>query len=202
MSAYLDALPAPPGARVDAAMAGRGRELFRTNCTQCHNVDQGKFVPPTLVELKTLWPGYLPIPAGKRGDSNLSAILNSPGGYDDKMIVVDASDRGEKRGHALPLLLDLARTNIFLHDGSVSSLDSLLNPVRGENAPHPFYLAGASERADVAEFLKGLDTGAAGQTQQADTKPREERSRFSPVMLFPAAAGGLVWLKLRRRRAA
>lgn len=200
MSAYLDALPAPPGAQVNAETAARGRELFRTNCTQCHNVDQGKFVPPTLVEMKTIWPGYLPIPVGKRGDSKLSAILNSPGGYDDKMIIVDASDRGERRGHALPLLLDLARTNIFLHDGSVSSLDNLLNPARGENAPHPFYLADAARRAEMVEFLRSLDTGSAVEGRQAAVNQRTPPSGFSLQLFFPALAAGLIWIKLRWRR--
>lgn len=158
MSAYLDSLPAPSGAKVNAETAARGRELFRANCTQCHNADQSKFVPPMLVEMKTIWPGYLPIPVGKRGDSKLSTILNSPGIFDDKMVVVDASDRGEKRGNALPLLLDLARTNMFLHDGSVSSLDSLLDPARGDTAPHPFYFSDAKARADMVEFLRSLDT--------------------------------------------
>jgi hypothetical protein len=200
MSAYLDALQAPPGAQVDAGMAGRGRELFRTNCTQCHNVDQGKFVPPTLVEMKTIWPGYLPIPVGKRGDSKLSTILNSPGGYDDKMIIVDASDRGERRGHAMPLLLDLARTNIFLHDGSVSSLDSLLDPVRGENAPHPFYLADAKQRADIVEFLKGLDTNSSGKERQAAANQHVPQ-QHSVFPLWPGLfviAAGMIWMRVRR----
>jgi mono/diheme cytochrome c family protein len=159
MNAYLDKLQAPAGAKVNAEMAARGGALFRGNCTQCHNVDQSKFVPPMLVEMKTIWPGYVPLPAGKRGDTKLSMILNSPGMFDDKMIVVDASDRGEKRGVALPLLLDLARTTIFLHDASVRSLDHLLDPVRGSHAPHPFYFSDAAQRADMVEFLKGLDTG-------------------------------------------
>ena len=161
MNSYLDALPAPQGEQVNAESAGRGREVFRSQCTQCHNVDQNMFVPPTLVDLKTLWPGYAPEPAGTRGDSKLSAILNSPGGFDDKMIVVDASDRGEKRGNALPLLLDLARTTIFLHDASVRSLDDLFDPRRGDTAPHPFYVRDAATRKDLIEFLRGLETSGA-----------------------------------------
>lgn len=158
MNAYLDKLQAPTGAKVDAAMSREGRELFRSNCTNCHNVDQSKFVPPMLVEMKTIWPAYLPVPVGMRGDSKLSTILNSPGIFDDKMIVVDASDRGEKRGNAMPMLLDLARTTVFLHDASVASLDQLLDPVRGKTAPHPFYVADPARRAEMVAFLKGLDT--------------------------------------------
>ncbi len=85
------------------------RNRVRARCTSCHNVDQRKFVPPMLVELATMWPQYVPLPVGKRGNSKLDTVLNAPGGYDDKMVVVDASMRGEKRGVALPLLLDLAR---------------------------------------------------------------------------------------------
>ncbi|MDQ3214369.1 MAG: hypothetical protein M3Q85_16950, partial [Acidobacteriota bacterium] len=138
----------------------RGREMFRGSCTACHNVDQSKAVPAMLVELKTLWPAYVPIPAGMRGDGKLSTILNAPGTFDDKMIVVDASDRGEKRGNAMPLLLDLARTILFLHDASVPSLDALLDPRRGKNAPNPFYIDGVEDRKAMIEFLRGLETGS------------------------------------------
>ena len=202
MNAYLDALQSPPGAQVNAEMATRGRELFRTNCTQCHSVDQSKFVPPMLVDLKTLWPGYTPFPAGKRGDSKLSTIQNSSGTFDDKMIVVDASDRGEKRGNAMPLLLDLARTNIFLHDASVPSLDNLLDPVRGESAPHPFYLAEASQRADMVEFLRGLDTNPSGKERQTamspQSPPQQQRSGFPLWAGIFLVAFGTIWMKIKQ----
>ncbi|MDQ3666567.1 MAG: c-type cytochrome [Acidobacteriota bacterium] len=199
MNAYLDQLPAPAGAKVNAEMAARGREVFRANCTQCHNVDQSKFVPPMLVEMKTIWPGYTPIPVGKRGDPKLSTIQNSAGIFDDKMIVVDASDRGEKRGNAMPLLLDLARTNIFLHDGSVSSLDNLLDPMRGDNAPHPFYLADASQRADMVEFLRSLDTTSSNRATRSTVRPQPEKHESLPLWAgFFVAAAGIVWLNAKK----
>lgn len=89
----------------------------------------------------------------------LSPIEDSPGGYDDKMVVVDASERGEKRGVTLPLLLDLARKPAFLHDNSVLGLDAILDSKRGAKSPHPFYFKDAAQRADVVTFLRGLDTG-------------------------------------------
>lgn len=116
-------------------------------------------VPQTLVALPTLWPGYVPVPAGTRGDTHLSPILNAPGIFDDKMIVVDASDRGEPRGNALPLLLDLARTTRFLHDASVRSLDQLLDPARGARSPHPFYLTDPCRAPRGGRVLRSLDTG-------------------------------------------
>ncbi len=83
------------------------------------------------------------------------------------MIAPPTHEKSTDQYCALPLLLDLARTNIFLHDGSVSSLDNLLDPVRGDNAPHPFYLADASQRADMVEFLRGLDTNSSSKRDQA-----------------------------------
>ena len=88
------------------------------------------------------------------------------------MVVVDASGRGLNRGVALPLLLDLARTNIFLHDASVPSLNNLLDPTRGNNAPHAFYVVDASQRADMVEFLRGLDAGNSVQERQAAAIPQ------------------------------
>ncbi len=159
MTAYCFSLQAPPGAKVNKEMAARGRTLFRQNCTSCHNVDQSKPVNAKLIDLKTMWPGYSPETAGMRGDPKQSPIINSPGNYDDKMVVIDASDHGEPRGVALPLLLDLDRTTLFLHDASVTSLDQLLNPERGRMAPHPFYFSAADQRSDMVAFLRSLDTG-------------------------------------------
>jgi hypothetical protein len=89
----------------------------------------------------------------------LNPVMNTPGSiFDDKMEVVNASARGEVRGIAMPLLLDLARKPVFLHDNSVANLDDLLDAKRGADVPHPFYLS-RSQRADVVQFLKGLDTG-------------------------------------------
>ena len=91
----------------------------------------------------------------------LNPILNTVENiFDDKMAVVNASIRGSIRGTAMPLLLDLARKPNFLHDNSVPNLDSLLNPSRGATAPHPFYFSDSAERADMVEFLRGLDTGS------------------------------------------
>lgn len=164
LNAYLASLPAPKGMQEDAQAVGRGREFFRANCTSCHNADQSKPVPPMVVEMKKIWPGYKPIVVMKR-QPPLSPVQNSIGSYDDKMIVVDASARGEPRGVALPLLLDLGRKNTFLHDGQVTGgLDELLNSKRGTSAPHPFYVDD-DLRADVVAFLRNLDTGDANPTR-------------------------------------
>jgi mono/diheme cytochrome c family protein len=157
MSAYISRLPAPRGARVDPAAFARGRETFRAQCTACHNADQSKPVPPLIVGLKQLWPGYRPLVMMPR-IKKLGPVQNSPGIYDDKLIIADATKRGDPKGIPMPLLLDLARKQRFLHDASVPGLNSLLDPRRGAKQPHPFYVADPGRRADMIAFLRGVDT--------------------------------------------
>lgn len=157
LNTYLASLPAPQGMAGDPATVARGREVFRASCTVCHNVDQGKPVSAILVPMKRIYPGYQPTVLAKRTPP-LSPIQNAPGTFDDKMIVVDASPAGGIRGNALPLLLDLGRKPVFLHDDSVSSLDALLNGQRGASAPHPFYVQDAGDRAALITFLRAMDT--------------------------------------------
>ncbi len=157
LRAYLESLPAPAGARVNPAVASRGRRAFVANCSSCHNPDQSKPVSPDQVAMNRIWPGYRPTILALR-DPPLDPIQNAPGTFDDKMIVVDASPGGGHRGNAIPMLLDLASKPMFLHDGSVHSLEELLNPRRGGASPHPFYIADAKRRAEVVQFLRGLDT--------------------------------------------
>ena len=162
LNAYLVKLQAPKGAKVDAQVAARGRQLFRaTGCTGCHNVDQAKPVPTFIVPMKTIFPGDAPVILAERTPP-LTPIEHTPGStFDLKMAILNASLRGGQRGIALPLLLDLARKPVFLHDDSVSSLDNLLDSARGPTAPHPFYLSDTSQRAELVNFLRSLDTSSA-----------------------------------------
>ena len=202
MNAYLDSLPAPAGVDGDRQAIARGRQLFRTvGCTGCHNVDQSKFVPPFIVPMKTIFPGDNPVVLAPR-QPPLNPVLNTAGNiFDDKMAVVNASLRGEDRGIALPLLLDLARKPVFLHDNSVPSLDNLLNPSRGPMVPHPFYLSDAGQRADMAEFLRSLDTNSSSKATRASMSPPTRASGFLAWSgLFVLFTGvGLLKLRLSHR---
>ncbi len=109
-----------------------------------------------MIELQDLWPDYKPEVLAKRMPP-FSPVQNSPGSYDDKMIVVDASNR-DKRGHAVAMLLDLGRKQAFLHDASVRGLEQLLNPARGDKSPHPFYLQDGTKRNDVIAYLHSRRT--------------------------------------------
>ncbi|HEY0250094.1 MAG TPA: hypothetical protein VGC41_01155, partial [Kofleriaceae bacterium] len=156
MSGYMDSLQAPAGKSGDSASIARGRTLFRQECTSCHNVDQSKFVPSMLIPMATIFPGDDPVVLAQRTPP-LNPIENTVASiFDDKMVVVNASLRGDIRGIALPLLLDLARKPVFLHDNSVPSLDNLFDSSRGPMAPHPFYLSG-QDRADMIALLESFE---------------------------------------------
>lgn len=119
-------------------------------------------MPAFIVPMKTVFPGDNPTILAQR-EPPLNPVQDTPGNFfDDKMAVVNASIRGEERGIALPLLLDLARKPVFLHDNSVPSLDNLLDPKRGPMAPHPFFLSKPKARKDMVEFLRGLDAKSSG----------------------------------------
>nr|MBA3319330.1 hypothetical protein [Gemmatimonadales bacterium] len=155
MNAYLAGLAAPTGMGGSAD----GRQLFRTvGCTECHNVDQGQPVPTFIVPMATIFPGDDPDTLATRQPPLNPVVNTAPSIFDDKMVIVNASIRGDIRGTALPLLLDLARKPVFLHDNSVPTLDNLLDPGRGATAPHPFYLTDPGQRAQVVAFLQGLGT--------------------------------------------
>ena len=160
MNAYLFALAAPAGAAVDANVVSSGGVLFQTvGCTNCHNVSQARFVPTFIVPMRTIFPGDNPVVLLPARMPPLNPIINTVANiFDDKMAVVNASLRGLERGTGLPLLLDLARKPVFLHDNSVPSLDSLFNPSRGSSAPHPFYLSDTAQRNDIVQFLRSLGT--------------------------------------------
>ena len=157
LNAYLVALPAPPGEQGNSGAVARGREAFRTvGCTMCHNVDQSKRVPSHLVPMKTIFPGDNPVTLAMRMPP-LNPVLDTPRYlFDDKMAVVNASARGDIRGIALPLLMDLARKPVFLHDDTVPTLNVLFDAARGANAPHAFFISDMNQRADIIAFLRSL----------------------------------------------
>lgn len=162
LNAYLSSLLSPAGRVDDAAAVARGRTAFTSaGCVACHNSDQSRPVPTTIHAMKRIFPGDRPVVLAPRMPP-LNPVLDTPRNFfDDKMAVVNASLRGEKRGNAMPLLLDLARKPVFLHDDSVRGLPALFDPRRGALAPHPFYLRNQRQRADVIAFLRSLDSRGA-----------------------------------------
>lgn len=158
LNAYVIKLDAPKGEKGDRQAISRGRDLFRTQgCTVCHNVDQSKPVPANIIPMKTIFPGDNPVTLAQRMPP-LNPVMDTPGFFfDDKMAVLNATLRGDVRGTAMPLLFDLARKPVFLHDNSVPSLDNLFDPSRGADAPHPFYLTDMNQRMNIIAYLRSLD---------------------------------------------
>ena len=160
MNAYVFSLRSPPGIISDSAAFARGKTLFTSStigCTSCHNANNSQAVINEVIDMKTIFPGDNPVILATRMPP-LTPIENTVGyTFDDKMAVINASLRGLNRGIALPLLMDLARKPVFLHDNSVASLDDLLNPARGPNDPHPFYLNSENDRSDMIVYLNALD---------------------------------------------
>lgn len=165
MNAYTDSLPAPKApAGLDTSMIASGKNVFRTNCTTCHNVDQSVKVPTFIVAENQLLTAYNPTVLAQRPvelpfrPTAYLPVQDDPTTiFDDKTIFVDASERGDIRGSALPLLLDLARKDKFLHDSSVTGLSLLLDPARGAVAPHAFFITDTTQRAQLVQFLESLE---------------------------------------------
>lgn len=157
LSAYVVNLPAPLATAYDLDAAIEGREDFQAfGCVDCHRAEGDEPVAPFVVPLAELWPGYSPMMIAERQDP-LNDVQNSPGTYDDRVVVLNASLRGEPRGYAMPLMHALETRESYLHDGSVATLEELLSPTRGEDAPHPFYVPDANRNA-VVQFLLSIDT--------------------------------------------
>jgi len=157
-NAYMVSLAAPAGENGDPRAIARGLDTFRSQgCVTCHNVDQSRRVPSFLIPMKTLFPGDNPVTLAQRKPP-LNPVLDTPGVFfDDKMAIFNASIfRGDVRGGAMPLLLDLARKPAFLHDDTVPTMNVLFDASRGANAPHPFYVSDQRQRADLITFLRSL----------------------------------------------
>ena len=180
MNAYLDSTRAPAGDKSDAKAIAAGRLAFRTQCTTCHNDDSSRPVPENIVAFNAsvdlytnapmrpaLFPGYNGVLVAPRPGLPFEPLVpardDATSIFDDKLIINEPSNFQQPRGDALPLLLDLKRKPSFLHDDEVKaatptdSLSLLLDPARGPNAPHPFYLPDAATRAAVVAFLQSLD---------------------------------------------
>lgn len=159
LNAYVFALPSPQGMMRDDPRIATGHAAFASaGCTTCHNADQSRAVPTTIHAMLRIYPGDRPMLLAPRTPP-LNPILNTvPSFFDDKMSVVNASLRGEKRGVAMPLLLDLARKPNFLHDSSVPNLERLLDGSRGAMAPHPFAIRDKARRTAVIAYLRSRDS--------------------------------------------
>jgi hypothetical protein len=168
LRAYTDQLQPPAAPKIPAERIALGRSIFEARCASCHTVDPKQAVKPEITPLNKLYSPYNPTVLLSR-PAPLSPVQKSfdegPNpSYDNEIVVVNASLRGASVGYAKPLLLGLEGRKDFLHDGSVEGPDTvsalrwLLNPERGNQAPHPFFISDINERDTVVDYLRSRDT--------------------------------------------
>lgn len=180
LNAYTNTLQSPAPGPFDVSLAAAGKTIFATTggCSGCHQLDPNKFVPPMILPIKAMYPGYNPTVIFTR-PAPLSPIQKSSGGpspfYDNRLIVADATREGLVKGFALPLKVDLARRSALLHDDEIfgpsgtfdEAADTMMNPAkRDPKAAHPFFVPDANDRKAVVEFLKSLGTSPVTFTPQ------------------------------------
>src|SRR5262249_16465207 len=68
LNAYTNSLQSPAAGRFDPAMAALGQSVFGGSggCTGCHQLSPNKFVPPIIIPITALYPGYNPTVLFKR----------------------------------------------------------------------------------------------------------------------------------------
>jgi hypothetical protein len=170
LNAYTNSLQSPAPGPFDVTLAARGKTVFAGSggCTGCHQLDPNKFVPPIVFPIKAMYPGNNPTVVFMRPAPSLPF-------YDNRLIVPDARREGNVKGFGLPLKVDLARRTALLHDDEIfgvsgtldEAADIMMNPAaRDAKAAHPFFIADATDRRAVVEFMKSLGTSPVTFTTQ------------------------------------
>jgi hypothetical protein len=121
--AFIETLqpPAYPFA-TDEALAARGQPLFEANCTQCHGTYGENWTYPNLV-----------IDLARIGTDPAVALAGTGGSEDRFLRWLGESFYGESarlapaRGYIAPPLDGVWATAPYLHNGSVPTIDALLN---------------------------------------------------------------------------
>lgn len=158
VSGYLTALfPLPPAASDPAAIA-RGRASYDVACAVCHGAFRGLGVLP-MIPLSELKLDYDPTTLLVRGFPFTDVRDDTGTIYDDRVVLFDNLYREAPvpavvRDIPAPRLIGLHLRGPMLHNGSVPSLDALLDPGRGPAAPHAYYVPIRTERDDLVEFLR------------------------------------------------
>jgi len=108
LNAYLFNLQALP-AWSPTRLRSRGRSYSAPSAARAAITWIRGVSPTFIVPMKTIFPGDDPMVLSEQRDPPLNPVLIPGRLFDDKMAVVNASQRGLERGIALPLLLDPAQ---------------------------------------------------------------------------------------------
>jgi len=150
--------------------ARRGFEVFRDptrgNCVACHLVDQ-KYALFTDRQFHNIGIGFS------------EGVQHDRGRYD---ITRNAADLGAFK---TPSLRNVARTAPYMHDGSLRTLDEVLNFYSNGGNPNPnidskLHQArfGAGDREDLIEFLKSLTGDVPWEALPLDLPKTIQNSKF------------------------
>ncbi len=144
LALYINSLQGPPNPNPFDDEARHGQVVFMTaGCAQCHT-------PPFYSNNKlTLAQGFTPT----QEEFEEYDIMNRSVGTDPGLALKTRKGTGFYR---VPSLKMLWTNNVFLHDGSVSSLDEMFDPNRTAKG-HPFGLhLNPDNRKALVQFLKTL----------------------------------------------
>jgi hypothetical protein len=145
LALYINSLQGPLNPNPFDDEARHGQEIFMktAGCAQCHT-------PPFYSNNKlTLAQGFTP----SQEELKEYDIMNLSVGTDPGLALKTRKGTGFYR---VPSLKMLWTNNVFLHDGSVSSLEEMFNPNRTVKG-HPFGLnLNADDRKALVKFLKTL----------------------------------------------
>lgn len=156
LAVFLESLDEPVKALGNAGARARGEVTYELACAECHG-PVGDVNPHGMVSLSDLVIPYAPTTLLARGFPYSDLLDDRLKTYDDRLVIFDrlfsaVQVPAQAREISSPHLTGLHLRSMFLHDGSVGSLDELLDPSRGAGAPHPFYLP-STERLELVEFL-------------------------------------------------
>lgn len=156
LATYLESLTAPVRPVGNAQARARGAAAYASACASCHGV-MDALTPNSAVSLLDLVVPYAPTTLLARGFPYSDMLDDRLRTYDDRLVIFDrlyapSQVPAQARDFSSPNLRGLQMQVAFLHDGSVASLDALLDSARGAGAPHAYFVD-ASVRADLIEFL-------------------------------------------------
>jgi hypothetical protein len=173
--------PRFPGV-IDTAKALAGEKIYRTNCMQCHGEYASGVDYPKLIS----YPNVL-VPVSSIGTDPMRLNVVTP----DLSAKLNATWIGEKvqthmhNGYMAPPLANVWSTAPYMHNGSVPTLWSMMNP---ELRPAKFYVGGhALDFTDVGiSYPKGYqpwskpvlyDTSVLGQSNKGHEGPFKNLSQ-------------------------
>jgi len=156
LAIYLQSLTAPLQPVGNAAAQSRGEAAYALACATCHGALDVPQLNETVSLMDLAYP-YFPTTLLVRGFPYTDILDDRLRTFDDRLVIFDrlyapAQVPAGARDIVAPNLRGLQLQNVFLHDGSVESLDALLDPARGAGAPHAYYVE-LGVRADVIEYL-------------------------------------------------